>query len=44
MATEAPKPDKEYAKIVNDLNILRNEQRNIVNNISSLELELKEHK
>lgn len=44
MAADAPKPDKEYSKILNDLQILRNEQRNIVNNISTLELELKEHK
>lgn len=44
MAAEAPKVDKEYAKILNELQSLRNEQRNVVNNISTLELDLKEHK
>lgn len=44
MAVDAAKPDKEYAKILNDMQVLRNEQRNIVNNISTLELDLKEHK
>lgn len=44
MAVDAAKPDKEYGKILNDLQVLRNEQRNVVNNISTLELDLKEHK
>lgn len=44
MAADPSKNDKEYAKIVNELQSLRNEQRNIVNNISTLELDLKEHK
>lgn len=43
MATEAQKNDKDYQKVV-ELQALRNEQRNIVNNISTLELDLKEHK
>lgn len=41
---EQSKNDKEYNKILNDLQSLRNEQRNIVNNIATLELDLKEHK
>lgn len=44
MSTEQPKSEKEYAKIINELQALRNEQRNIVNNISTLEMDLKEHK
>lgn len=44
MTAEQSKNDKEYTKILNDLQSLRNEQRNIVNNISTLELDLKEHK
>lgn len=44
MATEAPKVDREYAKIVNELQNLRSEQRNIANNISTIEMDLKEHK
>lgn len=44
MAAEASKNEKEHAKILNDLNTLRNEQRNIVSTISQLELDLKEHK
>lgn len=43
MASEAQKNDKDYQKVV-ELQALRNEQRNIVNNISTLELDLKEHK
>lgn len=44
MAAEQSKNEKEYARIINELQSLRNEQRNIVNNISTLELDLKEHK
>lgn len=44
MTAEQSKNDKEYTKILNDLQSLRNEQRNIVNNIATLELDLKEHK
>lgn len=44
MAAEASKSEKEHAKILNELQSLRNDQRNIVSNISSLELDLKEHK
>lgn len=44
MASEAPRNEKERQKILGDLQTLRNEQRNIVNNISTLEQELKEHK
>lgn len=44
MAAEPPKADKEYGKILNELQALRNDQRNVVNNISTLELDLKEHK
>lgn len=44
MAAESSKNEKEHAKILNELQILRNEQRNIVSNISTLELDLKEHK
>lgn len=44
MTAEQNKSEKEYAKIINELQALRNEQRNIVNNISTLELDLKEHK
>lgn len=43
MATELQKNDKDYQKLV-ELQALRNEQRNVVNNISTLELDLKEHK
>lgn len=43
MATDAQNRDKDYQKVV-ELQALRNEQRNIVNNISTLELDLKEHK
>lgn len=41
MAAESSKHEKEHVKILNEL---RNEQRNIVSNISTLELDLKEHK
>lgn len=44
MASEAARTEKERQKILGDLQTLRNEQRNIVNNISTLEQELKEHK
>lgn len=44
MAGEASKAEKEHAKILNELQQLRSEQRNIVSNISTLELDLKEHK
>ncbi|XP_031617845.1 probable prefoldin subunit 2 [Contarinia nasturtii] len=44
MAAESSKTEREHAKILNDLQALRNEQRNIVSNISTLELDLKEHK
>lgn len=44
MSGETSKIDKEHAKILGELQSLRNEQRNIVGNISSLELDLKEHK
>lgn len=44
MAAESSKNDKEHAKILSELQQLRNEQRNIVSNISTLELDLKEHK
>lgn len=44
MAAESSKAEKEHAKILNELQSLRNEQRNIVSNISTLELDLKEHK
>lgn len=44
MASESSKNEKEHAKILADLNTLRNEQRNIVSNISTLELDLKEHR
>lgn len=44
MAAEPSKSEKEHQKILSELNTLRNEQRNIVGNISQLELDLKEHK
>lgn len=44
MATEASRNDKEHMKVLNELQALRNEQRNIVSTISTLELDLKEHK
>lgn len=44
MSGEASKNEKEHQKIINELQALRNEQRNIVGNISTLELDLKEHK
>lgn len=44
MSGEASKNEKEHQKILGELQMLRNDQRNIVSNISSLELDLKEHK
>lgn len=44
MSVEASKTEKEHQKILSELQALRNEQRNIVSNISTLELDLKEHK
>lgn len=44
MATEAAKNNKTMEKIVGEFNTLRNEQRNFINNLSTLEMDLKEHK
>lgn len=39
-----PKLDKEKERVVQEFTVLRNEQRNLVTNISKLEVDLKEHK
>lgn len=44
MSGEASKNEKDHQKILSELQALRSEQRNIVSNISTLELDLKEHK
>lgn len=44
MATDATKTKQSAEKIVAEFNMLRNEQRNFINNLSTLEMDLKEHK
>lgn len=44
MATEQVKDAKLQEKIVAEFQQLRNEQRNLVNNLNTLEMDLKEHK
>lgn len=44
MATEAAKLQKKQEKIIGDFQILRNEQRNLASKLSTLEMDLKEHK
>lgn len=44
MATDATKAGKSAEKIIGEFNMLRNEQRNFINNLSTLEMDLKEHK
>ena len=44
MSAEQVKDSKLNEKIVADFQQLRNEQRNLINNLSTLEMDLKEHK
>lgn len=44
MANEPAKVAKTSEKIIAEFQALRNEQRNLVNNIATLEMDLKEHK
>lgn len=44
MASETAKNTKAMEKIVGEFQSLRNEQRNYINNLSTLEMDLKEHK
>lgn len=44
MANDTNKDQKLSEKIISDFHQLRNEQRNLVNNLSTLEMDLKEHK
>lgn len=44
MANEPAKTAKTSEKVIADFQALRNEQRNLVNNIATLEMDLKEHK
>ena len=44
MASEQVKDAKLQEKIIADFQQLRNEQRNLVNNLNTLEMDLKEHK
>lgn len=44
MANEPAKAPKSNEKVVAEFQALRNEQRNLVNNIATLEMDLKEHK
>ncbi|CAD7002567.1 probable prefoldin subunit 2 [Ceratitis capitata] len=44
MASEQAKEAKLNEKIIGEFQQLRNEQRNLVNNLNTLEMDLKEHK
>lgn len=44
MASDAAKGGKSNEKVIAQFQAMRNEQRNLVSNISQLELDLKEHK
>lgn len=44
MASDNSKELKQNEKIVAEFQSLRNEQRNLVNNLNTLEMDLKEHK
>ncbi|XP_055376224.1 probable prefoldin subunit 2 [Condylostylus longicornis] len=44
MASEAAKAQKKQEKIIGDFQILRNEQRNLASKLTTLEMDLKEHK
>ncbi|XP_055846077.1 probable prefoldin subunit 2 [Episyrphus balteatus] len=44
MASEAAKDQKPNEKIIQEFQLLRNEQRSLVNNLNTLEMDLKEHK
>lgn len=44
MASAKINPNKGQEEVFNQFQLLRNEQRNLVNNLSTLELDLKEHK
>lgn len=44
MANEPAKAAKTNEKVIAEFQTLRNEQRNLVNNIATLEMDLKEHK
>ncbi|XP_037938401.1 probable prefoldin subunit 2 isoform X2 [Teleopsis dalmanni] len=44
MASEQAKDAKANEKIVGEFQQLRNEQRNLINNLNTLEMDLKEHK
>lgn len=44
MATDAAKQQKQNEKIFMEFQALRNEQRNLANSLSTLEMDLKEHK
>lgn len=44
MSAEQVKESKMNEKVVAEFQQLRNEQRNLVNNLNTLEMDLKEHK
>lgn len=44
MSAEQVKESKMNDKVVAEFQQLRNEQRNLVNNLNTLEMDLKEHK
>lgn len=44
MANDATKNAKSNEKIINEFQTLRHEQRHLVSNISTLEMDLKEHR
>lgn len=44
MSTEQLKYQKLSEKLIAEFEQLRNEQRNLVNNLNTLEMDLKEHK
>ncbi|XP_055911038.1 probable prefoldin subunit 2 [Eupeodes corollae] len=44
MASEAAKDQKPNEKIIQEFQLLRNEQRSLVDNLNTLEMDLKEHK
>lgn len=44
MSADAAKTQKQNEKIFAEFQALRNEQRHLANNLSTLEMDLKEHK